>query len=77
MAPFDPDKVYDPRIRSTTVADTKVYLPKQHVRRGVAGYKGKDVVVVDPATRKERTADEDAADNAKVIATKTAKADKD
>jgi hypothetical protein len=27
--------------------DEKVYLPKQKIRRGTAGYKGKNVVVVD------------------------------
>ena len=40
------------------MADTKVYLPKQQIepRRGVAGYKGKDIVVVDPATGNEKPA---------------------
>jgi hypothetical protein len=39
------------------VADDKVYLPKQRVRRGRAGYKGKNVVVVnDPAAAQERAA---------------------
>lgn len=35
--------------------ESKVYLPKQKVKagRGVAGYRGKDVVVVDPETGKE------------------------
>ena len=33
--------------------DTKVYLPKQKSRRGVAGYRGKNVVVIDPATGNE------------------------
>ena len=27
--------------------DKKVYLPKQHVKRGVAGYRGENIVVVD------------------------------
>jgi hypothetical protein len=35
------------------VADTKIYVPKQKTNRGVAGYKGKNVVVVDPATGEE------------------------
>lgn len=38
------------------MADTKVYLPKNKARRGVAGYKGDNIVVVDPATGKEDTA---------------------
>ena len=33
--------------------DTKVYLPKQQTRRGVAGYRGKNIVVVDPETGNE------------------------
>lgn len=28
------------------MANEKIYLPKQHVRNGVAGYKGKNIVVV-------------------------------
>jgi hypothetical protein len=32
--------------------DTKVYLPRQRVRRGTAGYRGKNIVVVDPDTGK-------------------------
>lgn len=32
---------------ASAVADDKVYLPQQKVRRGTAGYKGKNVVVVD------------------------------
>lgn len=37
------------------MADQPIYLPKQSVKpgRGVAGYKGKDVIVIDPATGKE------------------------
>jgi hypothetical protein len=35
------------------VADTKIYVPKQKSRRGVAGYRGANVVVVDPDTGKE------------------------
>lgn len=38
------------------MADTKVYLPRQTVRRGKAGYKGKDVVIVDPKTSKAEPA---------------------
>lgn len=56
------------------VADTKVYLPKQNVRRGVAGYRGKDVVVVDPATGKQakapETREQDAAEATKRRSTK-------
>jgi len=37
----------------TPVAEQKIYVPKQKVKRGVAGYRGKDVVVVDPETGKE------------------------
>lgn len=33
--------------------DKKVYLPKQHVRRGKAGYKGDNVVLVDRAGQTE------------------------
>lgn len=29
------------------MADDKVYLPRQRVRNGTAGYKGKNIVVVD------------------------------
>lgn len=29
------------------MADTKIFVPKQPVKRGVAGYRGKNVVVVD------------------------------
>jgi hypothetical protein len=37
-----------------TVAETqKIYVPKQRTKRGVAGYRGKDLVVVDPATGAE------------------------
>lgn len=32
------------------MADTTVYLPRQHTNRGTAGYKGRDVVVVDTET---------------------------
>lgn len=39
------------RGKDTVAQDTKVYLPKQHVRRGRAGYTmSKDIVVVDPRT---------------------------
>jgi hypothetical protein len=39
------------------VADEKIYLPKQRVRRGKAGYKGKNIVVVnDPAAAQARAA---------------------
>jgi hypothetical protein len=31
----------------------KVYLPKQVVTRGKPGYRGEDIVVIDPATGKE------------------------
>lgn len=41
------------------MADTKIYLPKQKVRRGVAGYQGKNIVVVDPATAKQKPAESD------------------
>lgn len=36
--------------------DTKVYLPQQRVKRGVAGYRGEDIVVVDPDTGKTKAA---------------------
>lgn len=47
-----------------TVAETKVYVPKQKTKRGVAGYKGPNVVVVDPATGAEDKAATKAADKA-------------
>jgi hypothetical protein len=34
------------------MADKKIYVPQQKVRRGKAGYKG-DVVVIDPDTGQE------------------------
>lgn len=75
-APFDPGKVIDLAPKGATVAeDTKVYLPKQHVRRGVAGYKGDDVVVVDTDGSRQ-SAREDAARNAKVVATGTVDVDR-
>lgn len=42
------------------MADTKVYLPKQTVTRGVPGYKGKDIVVVDPKNNRQLSAEADA-----------------
>lgn len=39
--------------RNPSMADTKVYLPKQNVKRGKAGYKGKDVIVVDANGKQE------------------------
>ncbi len=39
--------------KGAQVADDKVYLPKQTTNRGVAGYRGENIVVVDPATGKE------------------------
>jgi hypothetical protein len=44
--------------------DKKIYVPKQKVKRGVAGYRGKDVVVVDPETGKEDKAATQAANKA-------------
>lgn len=38
------------------MADQKIYLPKQRVTRGVPGYKGKGIVIVDPDTKKETPA---------------------
>ena len=38
------------------MADSKIYLPQQKVRRGKAGYKGKNVVVIDPDTGKPAAA---------------------
>lgn len=38
------------------MADKKVYVPKQHVKRGVAGYFGANVVVVDAKTGDEKPA---------------------
>lgn len=42
----------------TPVADQKVYVPKQIVKpgRGVAGYRGKDVVVVDKSGKEDKEA---------------------
>lgn len=34
--------------------DTKVYLPKQNVRRGIAGYRGDNIVVVDKNGKTEK-----------------------
>ena len=36
--------------------DTKVYLPKQQTRRGVAGYRGKNIVVVDTDGKEDKKA---------------------
>lgn len=47
--------------------DSKIYLPKQRVRRGIAGYHGKNVVVVDPSTKRTRTAAEDTEDTKKAL----------
>lgn len=41
--------------KGTLVADDKIYLPKQATNRGVAGYRGENIVVVDPVTGKEDT----------------------
>lgn len=38
---------------STVAEEKKVYVPKQKTKRGVAGYRGKDLIVVDPETGKE------------------------
>lgn len=38
------------------MADTKIYVPKQTVRRGVAGYRGKGIVIVDPTKAKAEAA---------------------
>lgn len=38
------------------MADTKIYVPKQKQSRGVAGYRGANVVVVDPESGKETPA---------------------
>lgn len=43
----------DLSLKGTPMADDKVYLPKQQTNRGVAGYRGENIVVVDPATGKE------------------------
>lgn len=66
-----------PNLKGAMVADTKIYLPKQTVRRGVAGYRGKDVVVVDPATRKELSAAEDAQASKAKGSAKPAKGDEE
>lgn len=55
--------------KGAQVADDKIYLPKQTTNRGVAGYRGENIVVVDPATGKEdkkatTTANKSAADQA-------------
>lgn len=38
------------------MADTKIYLPKQRTRRGVAGYRGKDIVVVGEDGKEDKKA---------------------
>lgn len=38
------------------MADNKIYVPKQTVRRGKAGYRGDNVVVVDRESGKETVA---------------------
>ncbi|HEY6568606.1 MAG TPA: hypothetical protein VI341_13905 [Actinomycetota bacterium] len=35
------------------MATEKIYLPKQRVKRGVAGYRGKDIVVMDARNKAE------------------------
>ena len=51
FAPIDDPWRFDP------VADSKVYLPKQHVRRGKTGYKvAENVVVVDETGKEDKSA---------------------
>lgn len=47
FAPLDLDQ------KGSSVADDKIYLPKQTTNRGLAGYRGENIVVIDPATGKE------------------------
>lgn len=47
------------------MADTKVYLPKQKTRRGVAGYRGEGIVVVDAEGKEDKKASAAAAKAAK------------
>jgi hypothetical protein len=46
----------DPIAKGANVADTKIYVPKQRQSRGVAGYRGANVVIVDPDSGKEAPA---------------------
>ena len=45
--------------------DTKVYLPKQTSRRGVAGYRGSNIVVVDREGKEDKKATSEAKKAAK------------
>lgn len=45
--PFDPTKVISTEGSIMANENTKVYVPQQHVKHGVASYRGKDVVIVD------------------------------
>lgn len=38
------------------MAETKIYLPKQKTRRGVAGYRGAGIVVVDADGKEDKKA---------------------
>lgn len=49
--PFEPSKVIN--TEGAVVATEKIYLPKQRVKRGVAGYRGKDIVVMDARNKAE------------------------
>jgi hypothetical protein len=49
-ASFDLSKVIS--TEGAIVAD-KIYVPKQRVKRGVAGYRGKNIVVVDAKGRQD------------------------
>lgn len=48
-----------PGERSNVASDGKIYLPRQKVKFGRAGYKGANVVVVDPDTGKTAPAEAD------------------
>ena len=47
------------------MADTKVYLPAQKTRRGVAGYRGSDIVVMGADGKEDKKASAAAAKAAK------------
>jgi hypothetical protein len=46
--------------RDQMATDTKVYLPKQKSRRGVAGYRGSNIVVVDADGKEDKKATSEA-----------------
>jgi hypothetical protein len=46
----------DLTFKGAKMADRKIYVPKQRTNRGVAGYRGTNVVIVDDKTFEQKAA---------------------